>query len=209
MTFRAENLCVRRAERLVLNGLSCAVEPGAAIVVEGPNGAGKSTFLRCLAGYIPAESGRVFLGDRDLAEHPDLRAASLSYVGHLDAVKPALTVTETLRETAGLAGVTLTPGAIENALADLGLGRLALLDARVLSAGQKRRLALARLPLLARPIWLLDEPTVSLDRDSALAFGALVARHRAAGGMVIAATHLELGFETAQRLVLTPARTTL
>ena len=177
--------------------LSFRVPAGGALVLAGPNGSGKSTLLRLLAGLGRAEAGRLLWAGEDALADRTAHAARVTYVGHLDAVKPGLTVTENLRLAARLSG-----GAIGAALLAFGLESLAELPARMLSAGQKRRLALARLVLSATPLWLLDEPTLGLDVASVERFGAVLARHLAGGGMVIAATHLPLPLANAAELRL-------
>jgi heme exporter protein A len=191
----AQALAAFRGERLVFRDLSFRVERGGALVLAGPNGSGKSTLLRLLAGLVrPAAGSLLWDGGDALADLPE-HARRLAYVGHLDAVKPGLTVAENLSFAARGAAV----GA---ALEALGLEALAGLPARMLSAGQKRRLALCRLALSTAPLWLLDEPTLGLDAASVERFGALLARHRAAGGIVVAATHLPLPLPEAAELRL-------
>jgi heme exporter protein A len=194
---RAEGLAAFRGERLVLRDLDFSVPEGGALILAGPNGSGKSTLLRLLAGLVRPIAGRLLWADEDaLADLPS-HAARVAYIGHLDAVKPALTVTENLRFAAWLGG-----GIVEDALAALGLTELAELPARMLSAGQKRRLALSRLALTNAPLWLLDEPTLGLDVASVARFGTLLAAHRARGGLIVAATHLPLPLEGATELRL-------
>lgn len=194
---RAEGLAAFRGERLVLRDLDFSVPEGGALVLAGPNGSGKSTLLRLLAGLVRPVAGRLLWGEEDALADLPAHAARVAYVGHLDAVKPALTVAENLRFAARLGG-----GAIEDALAALGLTELAELPARMLSAGQKRRVALARLALTRAPLWLLDEPTLGLDVASVARFGTLLAAHRARGGLIVAATHLPLPLEGATELRL-------
>jgi heme exporter protein A len=193
----AENIAVFRGERLVFRDLSLTVPEGGAMVLAGANGSGKSTLLRLLAGLVRPVAGRVLWSGRDaladLAEH----AARVAYVGHLDAVKPGLTAAENLMFAAA---VSRRP--VAAALDAVGLGALADLPARMLSAGQKRRLALSRLLLSRAPAWLLDEPTLGLDTAAIERFGALLAAHRAAGGIVVAATHVPLPLQGASELRL-------
>ncbi|MBS0644540.1 MAG: heme ABC exporter ATP-binding protein CcmA [Acetobacteraceae bacterium] len=193
----AEGLAVFRGERLVFRDLSFQVQSGGALVLAGPNGSGKSTLLRLLAGLVRPIAGRLLWDGTDaladLAEH----GRRVAYVGHLDAVKPGLTVTENLRFAARVAG-----RAVEDALDALELRHLADLPARMLSAGQKRRLALSRLALTPAPLWLLDEPTIGLDTASIGRFGTLLRGHLAGGGMVVAATHVPLPLEGAESLRL-------
>jgi heme exporter protein A len=194
---RAEGLAAFRGERLVLRELNFSVPEGGALVLAGPNGSGKSTLLRLLAGLVRPFAGRLLWGEEDALADLPTHAARVAYVGHLDSVKPALTVAENLHFAAQLAG-----GMVEHALTPLALGELAELPARMLSAGQKRRLALSRLTLSRAPLWLLDEPTLGLDLASVARFGAVLTAHRAQGGLVVAATHLPLPLDGAAELRL-------
>ncbi len=194
---RAEGLAAFRGERLVLRGLDFSVPEGGALVLAGPNGSGKSTLLRVLAGLVRPFAGRLLWGEEDALADLPTHAARVAYVGHLDAVKPALTVAENLHFAAQLTG-----GMVAHALAALGLGELAELPARMLSAGQKRRLALSRLALSKAPLWLLDEPTLGLDVASVARLGTLLAAHRGQGGLIVAATHSPLPLEGAAELRL-------
>jgi heme exporter protein A len=192
-----EDVAVFRGERLILADLSFAVPSGGALVLAGPNGSGKSTLLRLLAGLVRPAAGRVLWDGEDaladLAEH----GRRVAYLGHQDAVKPGLTVAENLHFAAAVSGRDIFP-----ALASVGLERLADLPARMLSAGQKRRLALSRLMLSPAWLWLLDEPTLGLDTASIARFGGLLAAHRAAGRVVVAATHVPLPLPDAAELRL-------
>ncbi|HEX2940184.1 MAG TPA: heme ABC exporter ATP-binding protein CcmA [Rhodopila sp.] len=182
-----QEAAVFRGETLVLRDVSLTVPAGGALVLAGPNGSGKSTLLRLLAGLVRPVAGRVLWDGRDaladLAEH----GARVAYVGHQDAIKPGLTVAENLRFAAAISG-----GSVADALQALNLSPLADLPARMLSAGQKRRLALSRLALSRALLWLLDEPTLGLDTASIERFGRLLSAHRAKGGIVVAATHVPL-----------------
>jgi heme exporter protein A len=182
-----QELACWRGERAVFAGLSFTVAPGQAVLLTGPNGAGKSSLLRLVAGLIPPAEGRLLWRGEDALADRVAHAARLRYLSHADALKPSLTAAENLSFYARLWG-----GQVGPALAALGLAELADLPARVLSSGQKRRLALARLALAPAPLWLLDEPTVGLDAASVERLGALMASHLAAGGSVLAATHLPL-----------------
>ena len=194
---KAAGLAAFRGERLVFRDLDFAVAAGGALTLSGPNGAGKSTLLRLLAGLLRPAAGTLSWNGEDAFADPSLHATRVAYVGHQDAVKPALTAAENLRFAARLSG-----GDAGAALAALGLGDLADLPARMMSAGQRRRLALARLGLSRAPVWLLDEPTVGLDAASLDRLGGLIAAHRAGGGIVIAATHLALPVPGAAELRL-------
>ncbi|MBV9654063.1 MAG: heme ABC exporter ATP-binding protein CcmA [Acetobacteraceae bacterium] len=196
---QAEGLAVFRSERLVFRDVSFDVPEGGALLLVGPNGAGKSTLLRLLAGLGRAAAGRVLWRGQDALADRSLHARRLAYLGHQDALKPALTVGETVRAAAALGG---RPGSGGTALEALGLAPLADLPVRMLSAGQRRRLALARLLCAPTALWLLDEPTLGLDTASVARLGAMLARHRAAGGAAIIATHLPVPLPGAATLTL-------
>jgi heme exporter protein A len=181
----AEKLAVFRGERLVLNGISFALKPGGMVVLRGANGAGKSTLLRALAGLTPLAAGRL-CWDGVAVERYE-HAARVAWLGHLDAVKPMLTAAEHVPVAA---------------LAAVGLERFGQIPARLLSAGQKRRLAIARVFCAGRVLWLLDEPTTGLDAASVARFAELCASHRAAGGMIVASTHTPLAASDVQELSL-------
>ncbi|WP_424137385.1 heme ABC exporter ATP-binding protein CcmA [Roseomonas chloroacetimidivorans] len=193
----ADDLAIRRGGRVVLAGLSLRAAPGEALLLLGPNGAGKSTLLRALAGLLRPAAGRVTWDGEDVAGDTAAHGGRTRYLGHQDAIKPALTPREDLVFWARLRG-----GDPDVALAALGLSALAGLPCRRLSAGQRRRLALARLALGEAPLWLLDEPTLGLDSASVGRLGALLAAHRARGGIVLAATHLPLPLPGARELAL-------
>ena len=200
MQLIAENLRIERGSRPVIDGISFAVKSGEALVLTGPNGAGKTTLLRALAGFLSASSGSIVLqgGDAD-----KLLAEQCHVVGHANALKSSLTVYENVAFWAAyLAGADGATERSSRALEHFGLSDLAEFPAGYLSAGQKRRLGLARLLAAERPIWLLDEPTVSLDTVSTKLLSDAVNAHTANGGIAIAATHLPLGFERARELPL-------
>ncbi|SHO63660.1 heme exporter protein A [Pseudoxanthobacter soli DSM 19599] len=180
---------VVRGGRRVLDGVDFRLAAGQAMAVTGENGAGKSTLLRAIAGLVPIAGGRVALEGSGLDDGPAARA--MHYVGHLDALKPGLTVAETLRFWACFLGSPHDGRhrRVEEALDSLDLAPLADLPAGLLSAGQRRRLAFARLVAVPRPVWLMDEPTAALDAASAARLGALMAGHLGRGGIVVAATH--------------------
>lgn len=195
----ARELSARRGGRIVFEGLSLSVAEGELVAVTGPNGAGKSTLLRIVAGLLPPAAGSVSLDpEPDHGIGPECH-----YVGHADALKPALTVAANLRFWRR---VLSGKGSIEEALDSVGIARLADLPAATLSAGQKRRAALARLLVAPRRIWLLDEPTGALDAAAEAMLGRLLMKHLAEGGMAIAATHRPLPVTAAQRLALEAGR---
>ena len=190
-------LAAFRGERLVFRDVGFAIAAGGALQLTGPNGSGKSTLLRLLAGLLRPAAGTLSWDGADaLADLPS-HARRVAYVGHLDAVKHGLTASENLRFAARVGG-----GDIAAALAAVGLDELADLPARMLSAGQRRRLALARLALSPASLWLLDEPTTGLDARSVERFGAMLSGHRSRGGLAVAATHLPLPLTDAAELAI-------
>ena len=197
--FQGRALACVRGDRPVFAGLDFDLPPGGALVLTGPNGSGKSSLLRVMAGLLPPAAGELAWGGTAVAEDPEGHRGRLHYVGHLDALKPALSVEENLRFWAGLR--TASPG-VEAVLERFGLDHLADLPARLLSAGQRRRLALGRLLAAPADLWLLDEPSVGLDARSITALTDIIAEHRAAGGRVAVATHLTLTLPEAQPLSL-------
>ena len=181
--------CVRGGRELFA-GLDFDADTGEALAIVGPNGAGKTSLLRGIAGLLAMEGGTIALdgGDAELT-----LAEQAHYLGHDDAMKPALTVTENLTFWADF--LDGTPADPAECIAAVGLSHAAALPAGFLSAGQRRRLSIARLLAVHRPIWLLDEPTAALDMSSQRVFAGLMAAHLARGGMIIAATHAPLGIE--------------
>ena len=196
----AMDLTCERGGRRLFEGLSFDVAPGGALLLAGPNGTGKTSLLRLLAGLLPPSAGRVLWQGRDTAEEPGPWRRALGWLGHDNAVKPQMTVAGNLAFWAAMAG----RGDITGALAATGLERLAGLPAAMLSAGQRRRLALARLALAEGGCWLMDEPSVTLDAASLDRLAAMTARHRAAGGIAVVASHDTLDLPGARRLDLGP-----
>jgi heme exporter protein A len=205
-TFAAEALACVRGERLVFSDLDFQVSSGEALILRGPNGSGKSTLLRLVAGYLDASAGILTWNGQPVADDPDAHRRRLHYVGHLDAVKAPLTVAENLAFWAGQGHRDESGGDLEDrlrqALERLGLGRLAEVPGRFLSAGQKRRLNLARLAASPARLWLLDEPTVSLDANGAGVLAEMVVEHLGAGGLAMIATHIDLGLIETRVLTL-------
>lgn len=189
------DLSAARGTRTIFQELNLTVEAGEALTLIGPNGAGKTTFLRCLAGFIPALSGSASLAGGD---DESSVGEQCHYIGHLNGVKPALTVSENLAFFADFLGGTRERTA--QAAERLTLADLEDIPAAYLSAGQKRRLGLARLLCAERPLWLLDEPAVSLDSASQEILAGVASEHLARGGIVVAATHTPLGWSEAKTL---------
>ncbi len=184
----ASGLAVFRGERLVFRDLSFALGRGEALLLRGANGAGKSSLLRALAGLTPLVAGKLLWDGADALEDSVAHARRIAWLGHLDAVKPALTAAENVDDPAALQAV--------------GLAAYAALPARLLSAGQKRRLAIARVIATAAPLWLLDEPTTGLDAASEAQFIGICEKHLASGGAIIASTHTQLELDRAKTLNL-------
>lgn len=190
MTLSADNLTLARGGVPVVAGLSFALAPGAALILRGPNGAGKTTLLRTVAGLLDPLEG-------EINGHKD----GVAYAGHADGMKSMLTVAENLRFWAAIFGRK----EIETAMDSYALMPLANRFAGTLSAGQKRRLGLARLLVTGCKIWVLDEPTVSLDTDAVAMFARAVQAHLGQGGSALIATHIDLGLE-AEILEIGPYR---
>ncbi|WP_209425739.1 heme ABC exporter ATP-binding protein CcmA [Pararhodobacter sp. SW119] len=191
MELAVSDLTCARGGVPLLEGVRFTLPAGAALVLRGPNGCGKTTLLRTIAGLQPQLSGTI-----------DCPPDAITYAGHADGLKAVLTVAENLAFWAAIHG---TPG-IDAALEAMNLTDLAARQAQHLSAGQKRRLGLARLLVTGRPIWLLDEPTVSLDTASVALFGSVARTHLARGGTALMASHIDLGLNEARVLDLTSYR---
>jgi heme exporter protein A len=197
MDLTITSLTCLRGSQTIISGLSLSVPKGSALLLRGPNGVGKSTLLRAIAGLLPIAEGDAQIGGTSLAGDRDTYQERLAYAGHTDAIKSAFTVHENLSFWADL-----FDGDVELALAAFDLEEIADRRAAACSAGQKRRLGLARLAVSNRPIWLLDEPTVSLDTANALAFSAHVAKHCRGGGTAVIATHIDLDLPEATEFQL-------
>jgi len=208
MKLSGVDLTCIRGGRHVFSGVSFSVAAGKALVLTGPNGAGKSSLLRMIAGLIHPVAGRLAVEGGD----PELSVGEQAhYVGHLDPLKPALTVTENLmfwarflngRADGAMSAMSAMTVMMERSLDAVGLADLAQLPAGYLSAGQRRRLSLARVLAVPRPIWLLDEPTTALDAASQDRLRHVMQDHLAGGGIVVAATHGPLGLDEAGHLRL-------
>ena len=195
------DLACLRGDRRLFRGLNLAVAPGQLLRVEGANGAGKTSLLRLLAGLALPAAGEVHWAGQTIRRQRESYAQALLYLGHLGGLKDELTAAENLQIEADLAG---TPGVdaprIAAALADWGLARQARLPLRVLSAGQRRRAALARLQLSDAVLWILDEPFNALDVDAVAHLGRQIEAHLARGGLAVVTSHMDLPIAPAQLL---------
>jgi heme exporter protein A len=199
MRLRAWDLTIERGGRRVIAGLSFEAAAGAALIVTGPNGAGKTSLLRALAGFLPIEAGGFALDGGDSERTVGEQA---HYLGHADGVKAALTAGENLAFAAAMLGGDSSRKTQLAALTALGLPHVVDFPARLLSAGQRRRVALARLRVAERPLWLLDEPTTALDAGAQTALADLMRAHLKGGGILVAAVHGDLGLDGARELRL-------
>ncbi len=194
---RVGALALQRGSRRLFDDLSFSAPSGAYVELRGPNGVGKTSLLRAIAGYLKPHAGKIVF------EHVEEPALALHYDGHLNALKGAASVRAHVRYWAGLLGGA--PMLAEEVLEDVGLTRQADLPARVLSQGQARRLALARLLIAPRPIWLLDEPAAALDAGARAMLARLIEAHVEKGGLALAAVHDALGPAPAQTWMLEAA----
>ena len=198
-SFTGEGLACRRGERRVFKGVAFALAPGDALLLGGPNGSGKTSLLRLMAGLAQPEQGVIAWDGDAIADDPAAHRARLHYIGHQEAVKLALTAAENLAFWAGMRGAD---GRIIDALRRFRLEARAAWPARYLSAGERKRLGLARLVVSPAALWLLDEPTTSLDAEASEILLTAIADHRRAGGCVALATHAPLALPGAQTLSL-------
>jgi heme exporter protein A len=189
----AHDLAARRGHARLFEGLSFTVESGHAMVVTGANGTGKTTLLRMLAGLSAPASGEIRWDGKPVAPFAQALRASVAFAGHSPALKDELTAEENLTAHLALAGEAVSLEAIRDALDAVALGARRALPARVLSQGQRRRIGLARLALLSRPLWILDEPVTALDAAGTAMLAEMVAAHLHRGGLAVAATHAPLG----------------
>jgi heme exporter protein A len=196
----ADKLTCLRGGRVVFRDLAFAIEAGQALALEGANGAGKTSLLRIIAGFLAPAGGRIVLRDgADEIADAEGRGRRASWLGHLDAAKPQMTVRETLAFFAAFYSAPGTDASM--VLGRVGLAHLADLPCQYLSAGQKKRLALARLAVCGRPLWLIDEPLAALDLAGKKIAAELIAAHVGSGGIAVIATHEPLGI-VCERLML-------
>ena len=203
LTLQGENLHLWRGERHVLRGLTLSVRSGEVLQVAGANGAGKTSLLRALCGLMHLEEGHILFCGHDVRDDLAAFHGALGYLGHEPPLKGDLTACENLRYWVGVRR-RIGQGQITDTLESVGAPSLADRLVRTLSAGQKRRVALAGLLLLAAPVWLLDEPTTNLDSEGQRLVARLIDQHAGNGGLVVAAVHHELAVsgESLRRLEL-------
>lgn len=203
MRLVAEGLSARRGEDLIFQDISFEIASGEALVVKGPNGSGKSTLLRVLAGLLPAEKGTTKL--LAAAQPVERLSEAAHYLGHRNAMKRELTVEENLAFWKAFLGDFAggTGASVDEAAESVGLGGILHLPFGYLSAGQQRRMAMAKLLVAWRPVWILDEPTAALDAAAEAMFAGLVTAHLSRSGIAIAATHQPLGLEGVKELRMT------
>ncbi|WP_443749192.1 heme ABC exporter ATP-binding protein CcmA [Asticcacaulis solisilvae] len=192
LELKVNGLALKKGYNLLISGVDFTLSPGEALSLAGENGVGKTTLLRTLAGFAPSHAGNISFvyNDRPL-ESEEAQAKYIHLLGHHDALSPSRTVAQELEFQADFLG-----GEVANAVDALNLKTLLDLETRYLSAGQKRRLSCARLLMAKRSLWLLDEPMAPLDADHRALIAGLMQTHLAAGGMLIAAVHDPLPFET-------------
>ena len=194
----AQKLAARRGFATLFSGVSFRVDSGEALVVTGANGTGKTTLLRIVAGLtMPASGTLAWNGEMVKPLDSEFRRI-VAYSGHLPSLKDELTTEENLASLLALDGEAVTGDALRSALDDVALARQQALPARVLSQGQRRRIGLARLTMMPRPLWILDEPTTALDASGIELLGRVLARHLSGGGILVAATHAALGLPPAR-----------
>ncbi|HYR59842.1 MAG TPA: cytochrome c biogenesis heme-transporting ATPase CcmA [Nitrospiraceae bacterium] len=195
--FQTVALSGSRGERLLFSDVSVTVKPGTLLAVLGANGSGKTSFLRMLCGLLLPDGGAILWQGKDIRQLKELYTAQLTYIGHLNGIKDELTPVENLKVSACLAGDESSSAIVQKALEAVGLEQsVHRLPTRVLSQGQKRRVALARLWLSTRPLWLLDEPFASLDAVATRYLTQRLQSHLSNGGMVVVATHQEIALPT-------------
>lgn len=202
MQLHLENLTLRRGARLLMRDFSLNLAAGESVLIKGPNGVGKTTLLRAIAGFIKPETGHINLSDNAATQTPPLSEA-LHYIGHKNGVRASLTVLENLEFWQQFYNPVASLGTIAEAFA---LTPLANIKAGYLSEGQQRRLALSRLAIAPRPLWLLDEPTVSLDVNSSEMIANIAQSHVEKGGLLMVISHIPLSLQFTKEIELEPLK---
>jgi len=190
------NLACSRGDQRLFSGLSFVLHPGQIMQVQGENGSGKTTLLRTLCGFVSADEGYVAWNGAQVASLGDAFHAQILYLGHLNAIKDDLSALENLKISAAFSGITLQDATVKSALRRLGLKGRELLPCKVLSQGQRRRVALARLLVSDARLWILDEPLAALDVRAVALIQELIAEHLSSGGMAIFTTHQPLQIDS-------------
>ena len=200
MKFFGTKLTCQKGEKLVFENLNFSVETGNTLVLTGKNGSGKTSLLRIMAGLASPSKGLLSWNDGSVKQEPERHKMRLNFVGHLNAIKPFLSVQENLIFWAQTRGMQITD--VHSALVKFELHHLASIPTQYLSSGQSRKLALARLLLYNTSLWLLDEPTVALDQQSILNLEKIISLHCKTGGMAVIATNFDMKFPDAKKLNL-------
>ncbi|WP_084051563.1 heme ABC exporter ATP-binding protein CcmA [Commensalibacter papalotli (ex Servin-Garciduenas et al. 2014)] len=195
-----DNISAFRGEKLIFKKVNFSLSSGQSLIIQGPNGAGKSTLLRVLAGLRSIDAGTITWNNDNITEHYTEQTQRIAWLSHQDSLKPALTVKENLQLISQLYQTD-----IESALKTIKIDHMADIPARMLSAGQKRRTALARILLKPAQLWLLDEPSVGLDQETIELLGHIFKDFTNQGGMIITTTHVPLPLENSKILYLTPS----
>ena len=203
--FSGQNLTCHRGGRIVFEKLDFVLDAGGVLILVGPNGSGKSSLLRVMSGLLRSVAGAVLWSGEVITDEPEAHNQRLHYVGHLDAVKPAFTAAENIAFWAGLRDV---PADVPAALGAFGICHLAEVPGRLLSAGQKRRVNLARIISTPAPLWLLDEPATALDSNALQYLRNAVIHHCDGGGMVVVSTHVDLVLDGVEAMNLADFKST-
>ena len=198
----AQGLACVRGDRLLFKDLGFALEAGSLLYVLGENGSGKSSLLRMLCGLLMPEQGEILWAGKSIKSHAEQYLPNLKYLGHLNGLKEDLTALENLQMSARIAGQDVTATAAIAALSAIGIARCANLPVRVLSQGQKRRVALAALWLSRSPLWILDEPFAALDVAATEVLAARISEHLAAGGMTVLTSHQDVPIKAKSTVTL-------
>lgn len=199
-TVEARALACSRGTATLFRDVAFSVSPGEWVAVRGPNGSGKTTLLRCVAGLTRCDHGEILWNGESIRREAARFRANLLFSGHLPGIKDDLSAEENLQGALALRGAPASPGACRAALVEVGLEKRRSLPARRLSAGQRRRIGLARLILDPAPFWALDEPLTALDDEGQQLFGRLLERHLARGGLALIATHHDLTLRPTREL---------
>lgn len=197
-TFSARNVSAFRGEVLILKNINISIAAGESLLIQGPNGIGKSTLLRLLAGFRKIDSGEILWNNQNIADDYSAHMNRIAWLGHQDSLKSSMTLRENL-----LLPSSIYKSSIETALKSVQLDHLAEIPMRMLSAGQKRRVALARLLLKPASLWLLDEPSSGLDTKALIQLGEIFHQFQQKGGMIIATTHIPLPLKNPKILEIT------